>query len=150
MANVAFTPTTTATATKTANGTTIIQSGDSSLDKNAFLKILTAELSNQDPTSTQDGTQYISQMAQFSSLEQMTNLNSSVKLNNASSLIGKTVALKDLDLNGNQFGGVVKSVTKNGDTVSVNVAIGTTTDTSGNTTDDILTFPVDDVTSITQ
>ena len=117
-------------------------------DKNAFLKILTAELSNQDPTSTQDGTQYIAQMAQFSSLEQMTNLNSSIKLNNASSLIGKTVAVKDLDSKGNQYYGVVKSVNKDADAVSISVIVGKTTDSSGVTKDVIQNFAVDNVTDI--
>ena len=122
--------------TKTSRGTTIVKPGND-LDKNAFLKILTAELSNQDPTSTQDGTQYIAQMAQFSSLEQMTNLNSSIKLNNASSLIGKTVAVKDLDSKGNQYYGVVKSVNKDADAVSISVIVGKTTDSSGVTKDEI-------------
>jgi flagellar basal-body rod modification protein FlgD len=133
--------------TKTSRGTTIVKSG-SELDQNAFLKILTAELSNQDPTSTQDGTQYIAQMAQFSSLEQMTNLNSSIKLNNASSLIGKTVAVKDLDTQGNPYYGVVKSVNKNGDAISIDVVVGTTKDSTGASKDVDQIFSVDDVTDI--
>ena len=63
-------------ATKTSNGTPILSSTKTSaLDKNAFLKILVTELSNQDPTQQKDSTQYIAQLAQFSSLEQLTNLN---------------------------------------------------------------------------
>jgi len=54
----------------TDRGTTIVKAGDT-LDKNAFLKILAAELTNQDPTNAADSTQYVSQMAQFSSLEQI-------------------------------------------------------------------------------
>lgn len=71
------------------------------LDKNAFLYILTTELSNQDPMNTKDNTEYIAQLAQFSSLEQMQNLNASIskllttdKIMNGAALIGKNVQFK--------------------------------------------------------
>lgn len=68
------------------------------LDKNAFLQILTVQLSNQDPLNAKDNTEYIAQMAQFSALEQMQNLNVTIeklllsqKFTQASNLVGKTV-----------------------------------------------------------
>lgn len=106
----------------TARGTRIVKKGES-LDKDAFLKILTSELSNQDPMNTKDSTEYIAQMAQFSSLEQMANLNSTMTFSSASNLIGKNVELTSLDPLGNKYIGNVKTVEKLGDTIKLNVEV---------------------------
>lgn len=53
-------------------------SGNATMDKDAFLKLMIAQLKNQDPLNPMDGTEYAAQLAQFSSLEQLTNLNDAV------------------------------------------------------------------------
>lgn len=106
----------------TDRGTKIVKQGQN-IDRNSFLKILAAELSNQDPTSSsnQDSTQYVAQLAQFSSLEQMANLNGTMTLNSAINLIGTQAKFNSLDSLGNNYVGTVKSVSKDGDTITLSV-----------------------------
>ncbi|NLM03871.1 MAG: flagellar hook capping protein [Clostridiales bacterium] len=52
------------------------------LDKDAFLSLLVTQLQNQDPLNPMEDREFISQMAQFSSLEQMQNLNATMKEGN--------------------------------------------------------------------
>jgi flagellar basal-body rod modification protein FlgD len=136
-----------ANSTKTSRGTAIVKAGED-MDKNAFLKILSAELSNQDPNNAKDGTEYVAQMAQFSGLEQMANLNSNVRLTGANSLIGKEITLRKYDESGNLYSGQVKNVVKNGDELKLNVAVGKEKDQDGNIVDKYQEFNVDDVTGI--
>ena len=67
------------------------------LDKNAFLELLTTQLSNQDPLNPMDDREFITQLAQFSSLEQLNNLTSKVDV------IGKDIAEAIDYLNLNQI-----------------------------------------------
>jgi flagellar basal-body rod modification protein FlgD len=77
------------------------------LGKDAFLKLLIVQLGNQDPLSPMNDTEFISQMAQFSALEQMTNLNNSMAASHAASMIGKQISWA---LNGQEVYGVVTAV----------------------------------------
>jgi len=53
--------------------TTLTRTGSSALGKDEFLKILVAQLANQDPTQPQDSSQFVAELAQFSSLESQQN-----------------------------------------------------------------------------
>lgn len=105
---------------KTDRGTKILQPGED-MDKNAFLRILAAQMSNQDPTQPQDGTEYVSQFAQFAAMEQMSNLNSTMSGFASQSLIGRGVLLNAYDNNGNLISGVVRSVSQNGSKIIMGV-----------------------------
>lgn len=52
------------------------RTASSTLGKDDFLQLLMTQLQNQDPSSPMEDTEFIAQMAQFSTLEQMTNMNS--------------------------------------------------------------------------
>lgn len=116
--------------TSTTQGT-----GSNTLGKDDFLKLLMTELQNQDPTNPMSDTEYISQMANFSSLEQMTNMNTS--LNNliqnqqqnqflqAAMMIGKTVTYKN-DQN-QEASAVIKSVSLNNGQTSFQLDDGANT-----------------------
>jgi flagellar basal-body rod modification protein FlgD len=97
----------------TDRGTKIVTSRDS-LNKNSFLTILAAELAHQDPTKDIDSTQYVSQLAQFSALEQMQNLNQTMTQAANQSLVGKGVTVSNKDSNGNQITGICYAVNKTG------------------------------------
>jgi flagellar basal-body rod modification protein FlgD len=85
------------------------------LGKDDFLKLLVTQLQHQDPMNPVDDKDFMGQMAQFTSVEQLTNMATSIKLMNTASqstqsiaLIGKTVSWKKED--GTSGEGVAKSV----------------------------------------
>ncbi|OQX29024.1 MAG: flagellar hook assembly protein FlgD [Spirochaeta sp. LUC14_002_19_P3] len=96
---------------KTLNGT----SSSRNLDKDDFLKILMTQLQHQDPSKPMEDREFIAQMAQFSSLEQMTNmsrqfteLSAAMKGSQALSLVGRNVEV----LHGDEsVTGLVEAVT---------------------------------------
>ena len=95
----------------TVNGRTASQQ----LGKDDFLKLLITQLSNQDPTNPMEDTQFIAQMAQFSSLEQMTNMNESfskmasmINSSQAAATIGRS---GDIDIGDTTARGVVEATT---------------------------------------
>lgn len=95
------------------------------LGKDDFLKLLMAQMTNQDPTSPMENTEFIAQMAQFTSLEQMTNMSNNfekmaamINSSEAQSMLGRTV---QIDLGAEQSTtGVVEAATR-GNTPQVQV-----------------------------
>lgn len=77
----------------TSSGSTVevSRNTNSSLDKDAFLKLLVTQMQYQDPLNPVDDKQFLSQMAQFTSLEQMQNMNLTSSKSQAYSMIGKEV-----------------------------------------------------------
>lgn len=81
------------------------------LDKDAFLNLLVTQLRNQNPLEPMDNTEFISQMAQFSALEQAQNTNKTIKTDSAYNLIGKLVKATLTDTETNEPKQIVGEVT---------------------------------------
>ena len=92
------------------------------VSENTFLTLLITQLKNQDPMNPQDSSQFVAQLASFSSLEQMTSMNTAMNNvldNSATSLIGQNVTL--LDSSGNLVQGTVQGVVYYSNTPAVQV-----------------------------
>ena len=64
------------------------------MDRDAFLQLLVAQMQYQDPLEPTSNTEYISQYAQFSQVEQIQNMAGTMELQRASSLVGQEVYIK--------------------------------------------------------
>lgn len=123
---------------------------NSKLGKDEFLKILMAQIKNQNPLDPMKDKEFISQMAQFSSLEQMTNMSQSFQsymdsqslppIIQYSSLIGREVSfsVSDPDTGNERIEtGVVQAVNQKDGTTAVELPSGET-------------IPVKDITKVSQ
>lgn len=100
------------TASTTAAAAKATSSVAAKLNAETFLQLFMTQLQNQDPTKPMDGTEYVSQLATLSQVEQATQTNKKLDslltssfLDQADSLVGKTIMSSD----GNSSG-VVQSV----------------------------------------
>ena len=93
---------TTVSAVSSNTTTSNAATATANLDYNSFLKLLIAQLKNQDPTKPMDSTAFVSQLASFSQVEQSVNTNTkldslltSSALSLADAVIGRTVTSAD-------------------------------------------------------
>lgn len=104
---------TSTSAASTAAAVSAATAKSATVDYNSFLTLMIAELKNQNPTSPSDPTQYMSQLASFSSVEQQVNTNTKLDsmltanaLSQADGVIGYAVSSAD-----GKTSGIVSSVT---------------------------------------
>lgn len=73
---------------------------NSGMDKDAFLQLLVAQMKYQDPLEPTSNTEYISQYAQFSQVEALNNMSTTMELSRYSSFVGKEVIIESTDTGG--------------------------------------------------
>lgn len=105
--------TSTASSTTSANG----------YDKDAFMQLLVAQMKYQDPLEPTSNTEYISQYATFSQVEQLQNMAGTMELSRASTMVGKTVEISTTSAKGEEtiVEGVVDYVKYEGNKAYVSV-----------------------------
>lgn len=88
-----------------------------------FFSLMIAELKNQDFTNPMDSSQYVTQLAQFATMQQMQSLAYYSKTNYVMGLVGKDVTVANLSLGGkvNSQSGVVEKITLSGEDYEIYV-----------------------------
>jgi flagellar basal-body rod modification protein FlgD len=120
MTSVAPTATTAQAATPTDSSSAATpENPDGVLGQNDFLKLMVAQLQAQNPLEPGNSNEYLNEIAQFTQVEQMTNLASSNELTGAVQLIGHSVSYNSAS--GVPAKGIVQSVQSesNGTTVTI-------------------------------
>ncbi len=118
---------------RTSATPTAASSASTTLGQSDFLKLMTAQMQNQDPFNPVDNTQMVAQMAQFSSLAGISEMNTTMKaisdklgatsMSDALGYVGKTVLTEGGTAYGRSTGGIAGSVELAGAASNVNVTI---------------------------
>ena len=120
------------------------------LDGDAFLMLMLEQLKNQDPMNPMDNSEMLAQQAQFTQLQELQELNESIATNNmiqqANSLVGKTVQIVDPNNTSRLITGVVSSAnfTNGSATITVNgkeylvVFVASVTDGAAASSNDVI------------
>jgi flagellar basal-body rod modification protein FlgD len=93
-------------------------------DKDAFMQILVAQMKYQDPLEPTSNTEYISQYATFTQVEQLSNMANAMSLSRASEMVGKTVTIAQKNADTGQtkeIQGVVDFVNYSGNEAYLNI-----------------------------
>ena len=124
--------TTTPAAPLAATGvapTTAVTNADASLGQNDFLKLLVAQLKYQDPMKPADSSEFMGEMAQFSTVQVVTSMGTtlaamshSTDVSQGIAMIGKTISYTAQD--GTSASGVVGSVSSADNTVTLHLPDG--------------------------
>jgi flagellar basal-body rod modification protein FlgD len=127
------------TTTSSSGTTTTTAPNKTSLDQTDFLKLMTTQMSNQDPFQPQDNTQMIAQMAQFSTVTGIQQLNTTMstmatqisdnQIATVASFAGKTVLVPGTTALADSTGSISGAIDLPSSVTALNVQI---TDQSGN------------------
>ena len=90
------------------------------MGKDDFLKLLVGQLQNQDPMNPMEDKDFMGQMAQFSQLEQVTNMAAAIQNDRAFSLLGREVTYND-EKTGELKNGTVEKVGIEGTTTTLTI-----------------------------